>query len=120
MVFGHRTKRFRKCEKLIADCENCNPLIATRLPCFTDADCVIPAPFGRESRWFITAGAAWPGSRGVNMRSSVLAGRMAATAMPAVAYADSPSRAEARHDRRAIRQRLRDVHPGRSEVQRDV
>src|SRR3546814_5596258 len=51
MVFVHRTKRFRKCEKLIADCENCNPLIATRLPCFTDADCVIPAPFSRESRW---------------------------------------------------------------------
>src|SRR3546814_12612626 len=52
MVFVHRTKRFRKCEKLIADCENCNPLIATRLPCFTDADCVIPAPFSRESPWF--------------------------------------------------------------------
>src|SRR3546814_11936494 len=92
MVFVHRTKRFRKCEKLIADCENCNPLIATRLPCFTDADCVIPAPFSRESRWFITAGAAWPGSRRLNMRSFVLAGLMAATAMPAVAYADSPSR----------------------------
>src|SRR3546814_10205871 len=75
-------------------------LIATRLPCFTDADCVIPAPFSRESRWFITAGAAWPGSRRLNMRSFVLAGLMAATAMPAVAYADSPSRAEARHDRR--------------------
>src|SRR3546814_2879130 len=94
MVFVHRTKRFRKCEKLIADCENCNPLIATRLPCFTDADCVIPAPFSRESRWFITAGAAWPGSRRLNMRSFVLAGLMAATAMPAVAYPDSPSRAD--------------------------
>src|SRR3546814_6324642 len=54
------------------------------------------------------------------MRSFVLAGLMAATAMPAVAYADSPSRAEARHDRREIRQGMREVHQGRREVQRDM
>jgi Ni/Co efflux regulator RcnB len=47
------------------------------------------------------------------MRSFVIAGLMAATAMPAVAYADPPSRAELRHDRREIRE-------GQREVRRDV
>ena len=54
------------------------------------------------------------------MRSFILAGLMAATAVPAVAYADSPSRAETRHDRREIRQGMREVHQGRHEVQRDM
>src|SRR3546814_13567950 len=84
MVFVHRTKRFRKCEKLIADCENCNPLIATRLPCFTAADCVIPAPFRRQSRWFITDGAPWPGRRRLNMRAYVLGGFVVAAAHTAM------------------------------------